>query len=54
MTHPATIPQPVAQPGDPAWLRRASARSTLAAPARDIASVAAIICAFGFAPLGIS
>ena len=53
MTHPATTPQPIAQPGDPARMHRADARSTLAAPVHDIASVAAIICAFGFAPLGI-
>ena len=53
MTHPATTPQPIAQPGDPARIHPADARSTLAAPVHDIASVAAIICAFGFAPLGI-
>ena len=53
MTHPATTPQPIAQPGDPARMHRADARSTLAAPLHDIASVAAIICAFGCASLGI-
>jgi len=53
MTHPATIPQPIAQPGDPARTHRADARSTLAAPVHDIASAAAIICASGVAPPGI-
>ena len=32
MTRPATILQPIAQPGDPAWTHRPDARSTLAAP----------------------
>jgi len=40
MTHPATTPQPTAQPGDPARTHPPDALSTLAAPAHDIAPVA--------------